>query len=229
MKIRYQGLILLLGLFAASGRADLVNGSVSSPAISDASSMNVSSDLDQGWHAWSASLYDLSENDIWSTWLINQPGCWFGQIFTDNHATYGDVMLKFDVTYMGANIRSAMFQYALYGTDSTDASTTAFALNTDSNPAGPAWTPVSSGAVSTPDEGLYQAKMTSSGTAYQYLAVRFRFTGMTSGRGTDYATAVDNISVASNHSVIPEPAAVTLIGLGGIVTLFANRLGRRNR
>ena len=229
MKNKCQVLSLLLGVFIASSHASIVNGSVDSPSMYDANSINVSSDLDQGWHARSAALYDLSENDIWSTGLINQPGYWFGQIFTDNHATYGDVMLEFEVTYMGANIRSAMLQYAIYGTDSTNASATAFALNTDSNPAGSAWALVNSGAVSTPEEGLYQTNMTFSGTAYQYLAVRFRFTGTTSGRGTDYATAVDNIAIKSDHSVVPEPAAIALVGLGGVVVLVANRFGRRTR
>lgn len=229
VKIRCRGLILLLGLFAASGRTDVVNGSVDSPAICDAFSINVAADLDHGWHARAVSFYDLSYQDIWSAQLMDQPGYWFGQIFTDNHATYGDVLLEFAVTYMGANIRSAMFQYALYGTDSTDASATAFALNTDSDPAGTAWTLIGDGSVSAPEAGSYQANLGFVSTGYKYLGVRFRFAGTTSGRGTDYATAVDNISISSNHSVIPEPAAVALIGVGGIVTLVANRFSRRNR
>jgi hypothetical protein len=43
------------------------------------------------------------------------------------------------------------------------------------------------------------------------------------GRGTDYATAIDNISV---HAV-PEPAAIALLGLGCIVTLLASRIVRK--
>ena len=210
--------IILIGLFLisfrGSARAEVINGQLNDEILYDANSINVESDVDQGWHARSASLYDLSYNDIWSTGLMNQPGYWFGQIFTDNYATYGDGALSFKVTFIGRD-DGAMFQYAIFGTDETNASSTALALNTDSNPTGSAWTTISSGAIATSRIRDYQVNF-SMDEKFKYLGVRFRFTGNTGGD-----TAVDNISV------IPEPAAIGLISLGGIVTLVTNRLKRK--
>lgn len=221
--------VLCLGMSVSLCRAGLVNGSVDVVTMHEAASINVSSDLNEGWHAWSASIYDLTEHDIWSTWLINQPEYWFGQIFSDNRTTYGSGHLSFDVTYMGVNIRAPAFEYAIFGTDSTNAQTTALSLNVNSNPAGSAWTLINSGAVSVPAEGSYAANINFGNTTYQYFGVRFRFAGTTYGRGTDYATAVDNISLVSDHAAVPEPAAVTLLGLGGVITLAVGRLGRKVR
>jgi hypothetical protein len=213
---------ILLGLSAISASAGIVNSAVSVHELYDAGSINVSSDLDQGWHAKAADLYDLSESDIWASWLMNQPEYWFGQIYSDHYVTAGEVDLDFTVNYMGLNIKSPEFRYEIYGTDSADSLTTALALNTTSNHVGSAWTLLSKGSVSTPTAGAYQATLNFS-AGYEYLAVRFRFNGSTMGRGTDYATAIDNISV---HAV-PEPAAIALLGLGCIVTLLASRIVRK--
>ena len=213
---------ILLGLSAASSFAGIINGSVSVHEFYDAGSMNVSSDLDQGWHAKSADLYDLSESDIWATSLMNQPEYWFGQIYSDHYVTAGEVDLDFTVNYMGWNIKNPEFRYEIYGTDSADSLTTALALNTTSNHVGSAWTLLSKGSVATPTTGSYQADLNFS-AGYEYLAVRFRFNGSTLGRGTDYATAIDNISI----NAVPEPTAIALLGFGCIVTMLASRIIRK--
>lgn len=226
MKQIHRILIILVGLSAFVGRAGLVNGSVDVSTIYNANSINVSSDLDQGWHARDTSLYDLSMNDIWFGGLTYQPGYWFGQIYTDNYATHGVVKFSFDVTYMGANIQSPCMQYTIFGANSTDLSQTALALNVDAAPAGTAWTLICSGSISTPSTNSYAADIDFGNSGYKYIGVRFRFSGLPKGRGIDYATAVDDISIVAKHDVVPEPAAVALVGLGGIVTLIATRLGR---
>jgi len=226
MKLKWLGCVLLFGISVSTGSAGVVNGAVDAVILHDAASINVASDLDEGWHAWSASIYDLTEHDIWSTWLINQPDYWFGQIFTDQYTTYGVGSFSFDVTYMGGNIKSPMFEYAIFGTDSTNASNTALTLNANANPAESAWSLISGGTVSTPAAGSYQADINFGDTAYKYLGIRFRFAGTTCGRGTDYATAVDNISVIADHAIVPEPAAIALAGLGGVIMLVVKRVGR---
>ncbi len=204
--------------------AGLINGSVDNPILSNADSINVSADLDQGWHARSASLYDLSLNDIWFGGLTYHPGYWLGQIYTDNYATRGDVQLCFEVTYMGENIQSPQLEYTIFGVNVTDISQTALALNVDETPAGSAWNLLSSGYVSTPSTNCFTVDLDLGDTAYKYIGVRFRFAGTTKGRGTDYATAIDNISI----DTIPEPSAIALIGLGGIIALGVVRV-QRNR
>jgi hypothetical protein len=202
--------------------AELVNGRFDSPVLYDANLMSVSSDLNQGWHAKSASLYDLSESDLWATWLMNQPTYWFGQIYADHYVTAGNVDLDFTVNYMGRNILNPEFRYEIYGTDSTDALTTSLALNTESNHVGSAWTLLSKGSVATPTAGDYHTNLTFS-AGYQYIGVRFRFNGSAAGRGTDYAIAADNFSIES----IPEPAALAMISLGGFVAMITHRLIRK--
>jgi hypothetical protein len=219
-------LIILVGLSALVCRAGLVNGSVDVSTIYDANSINVSSDLDQGWHARDTSLYNLSMNDVWFGGFMYQPGYWFGQIYTDNYATHGVTKFSFDVTYMGANIQSPCMQYTIFGANSTDLSQTALALNVDEAPAGPAWTAICSGSISTPSTNSYVAELDFGDSGYKYIGVRLRFSGTPVGRGIDYATAVDDISVVAKHDVVPEPAAMALAGLGGIITLIATRLGR---
>lgn len=213
---------LLLGVSVTFSYAGIINSSVSIHELYDAGSINVSSDLDEGWHAKSADLYDLAESDIWATSLMNQPEYWFGQIYSDHYVTTGEVDLDFTVNYMGLNIKSPEFRYEIYGTDSADSLTTALALNTTSNHVGSAWTLLSKGSVSTPTAGSYQTSLNFS-AGYEYLAVRFRFNGSTLGRGTDYATAIDNISI----NAVPEPTAIALLGLGCIVTMLASRIVRK--
>ncbi|NOU36002.1 MAG: PEP-CTERM sorting domain-containing protein [Kiritimatiellaceae bacterium] len=226
MEIKRLYYILALNATVFSGYAEVVNGSVDSPTIYDANSISVSSDLDQGWHARSASFYDLSINDIWFGGLTYQPGYWFGQIYTDNSATTNTIELSFDVTYMGANIQTPKLQYTIFGANVTDISQTALALNVDDAPAGSAWTLIGNGSVTTPSIGSYATEVDFGAEGYKYIGVRFRFSGTTKGRGIDYATAVDNISLAPN-SVIPEPAVIGLLGIGGIVTLVARRIARK--
>jgi hypothetical protein len=226
VKLVHRLLIILVGVSAFASRAGLVNGSVDVSTIYNANSINVSSDLDQGWHARDTSLYDLvSMNDIWFGGFMYQPGYWFGQIYTDNYVTRDVATFSFDVTYMGANIQSPCMQYTIFGANITDLSQTALALNVDEAPAGPAWTPISSGSISTPAVNSYTAEIDFGDSGYKYIGVRFRFSGTPKGRGIDYATAVDNISIVN---VVPEPAAVALAGLGGVVTLIAVRIGRKN-
>jgi hypothetical protein len=88
---------------------------------------------------------------------------------------------------------------------------------------GSAWTAISSGCVATPSVNSYTAEIDFGDRGYKYIGVRFRFSGTPKGRGIDYATAVDNLSI----DAIPEPAALALISLGGVVTLIASRLGRK--
>ena len=220
--------MLLLGVIIPPCYTDVVNGNVNTDIIYDASRINVSSDLDQGWHARSASLYDLSYHDIWSTSLMNQSGYWVGQIFSDNYDTHDIAQLSFDINYVGKNIQFPTFQYTIFGTDATDVSNTSLVLDADSNPAGSAWALIGSGSVSTPSNGNYEVHMDLGSSTYKYMSVRFRFTGTTIGRGTDYATAVDNVSFVNDSISVPEPAVIGLIGIGGIITLAANRL-KRNR
>lgn len=205
-------------LLATSLWADVVNGSVDVEVIYDATSINVADDLDIGWSAYSASEYDLSYGDIWSTGLVTQDGYWFGQIYTDNYLTYGNGSLTFDVTVIGARDNS-MFEYAIYGTDSADSSTTTFSLNTDASPvgAGTAWTLLDSGSIATAQQTGYEEGLNFGSTAYKYLAVRFRFSG---DQGGD--AAVKNISV------VPEPATIGLLCIGCVLTLTTSRI-RRNR
>lgn len=226
MKLAHRILIILVGMSAFAGRAGLVNGSADVSTIYNSNSINVSSDLDQGWHARDTFFYDLSMNDIWFGGFMYQPGYWFGQIYTDNYATRDVVKFSFDVAYMGANIQSPCMQYTIFGVNMTDLSQTALALNVDEAPAGPAWTSISSGSISTPSTNSYAAELNFGDSGYKYIGVRFRFSGLPVGRGIDYATAVDNISIVN---VVPEPAAMALTGLGGIITLIATRLGRKNR
>jgi len=228
MKSRWLWCILPL-MCGFTGYSEIVNSSIDTAVLYDAGSMNVSSDLDQGWHAWTASVYDLSEHDIWSTGLMSQSCYWFGQIFTDQHTTFGSGSIEFDVTYMGSNIKLPVFEYAVFGTDETNAVTTALSLNVCPDPAGPAWTLISRGSVSVPTAGNYHASINFGDSTYNYLGVRFRFSGTTSGRGTDYATAVDNIFLTADDNVIPEPAAISLVGLGCIVVFISSRFVRQCR
>lgn len=213
MEIKRTCLILLLGALAASGYADVVNGQVDDQILYDASSINVADDLDIGWSAYAASEYDLSVNDIYSpAGFLATDGYWVGQIYTDNYQTYGNGTLSFDISYLTRGLTSSMFKYAIYGTDSTDSTDTAFSLTAESSPAGSAWTEIASGEVAIPSANSYEANFTSD--AYKYLAVRFRFSGPAPNPG---GLAADNISV------VPEPAAIGLLALGGITTLIMNR------
>jgi len=215
--------ILALGLLLApSIWADVENGDFSSNSLTDDSSINVADNLDDGWLASSASLYDLSESDIYRSTELTTASSWFGQIYTDNGSTYGTGTLEFDVNFFN-DLTGGMFEYAVYGTDSTDSTATSFALNTDGSPlgSGSAWTLLDSGSVSiTGTMTDHQETLNMGSTSYDYLAVRFKMSAATAGRASGMST--DNISV------IPEPATIGLLCIGCLLTLTTSRI-RRNR
>ena len=218
MKFRWLQIVCIVCLSGFTCQADVVNGSFDSPVIYDASSINVSSDSDQGWHAYASSYYTVSSyNDLEIDGLMESSGYWFGQIYTDDYFTYGNGVLSFDVTLWPRGITGAMFEFEIYGTDSTDMTDTALLLNADSSVAGSAWTFLDSGYESVSNIGSHQTSLTFGSTAYKYLGVRFRFTG---SNPSDANYAVDNISV------VPEPAAAMLVGLGGFVALIGSRIFR---
>lgn len=218
MKSKHHLTFLFAVAATASVYAELINGGFDQAAVRDAETMNVAADLDQGWCAKEASLYDLSESDLWTTWLMIQPTYWFGQIYADHCVTVGDVDLDFTVNYMGRNIQNPELRYEIYGTDSTDVQTTLLALNSESNHVGSAWTLLSKGAIATPSEGDYSTDLNFS-AAYKYIAVRFRVNGGVVGRGTDYAFALDNFSIRA----VPEPAVILLLATGCMTTLLVRR------
>ena len=218
--------ILALGLLLAPAIwADVENGDFSSNTLAEASTINVADDVDDGWSAYAASEYDLSEGDIYrDDNNVTTAGSWFGQIFTDNHSTYGEGTLEFDITWIN-DLSGAMFNYAIYGTDSTDSTATSFALNTDGNPlgSGSAWNLLDSGSISISEIMTdHQEDLNLGSTSYDYIAVRFSFDAPRASSRQPGSIAADNISV------IPEPATIGLLCIGCVLTLTTSRI-RRNR
>ncbi len=220
MKMK-KHLILLLSLIIASASfADVANGDFSVDSVADASSINVANHLDIGWSAHAASEYDLQYEDMDSPFTAES---WFGQIFTDNGATYGAATLEFDISYFN-DITSAMFSYAIYGTDSTDEAATSLSLNTDGNPLGPgtAWTLLDSGSMSVTGTSENHQENFNMSTAYDYIAIRFSF-------DVSGSTTRDSGIAADNISVVPEPATIGLLGIGGALMLVTSRIHRRKK
>ncbi len=208
-------IFLCFVLASASIQAGLVNGGITNGStLLEASSLNVSSDLDIGWSAYASSEYDLGYGDIYLNQNLHTDGHWFGQIYTDNSQTYGSGTLSFDISYLTRSLQNiSMFRYAIYGTDSTNSTDTLFSLTAETDPTGSAWTEVVSGETALSGTGSHEVSFTSS--AYTYLAVRFRFSASSTPENAGMG--------ATNFSVVPEPHTIGLLGIGCILTLLANR------
>lgn len=223
MKIKQIIYVLLPALTALASFAEINDSSFDSGVLYDATSINITDDVDEGWHAYSAEEYDATQYDLWSDELMDKSGYWFGQIFTTDDLTYDNQVLRFNVTYMGIDIQSPLLEYAIYGTDSTDAEGTELSLHDDDNviASGSDWNLLDSG-LATATLGTHDTAISLGETDYEYIAIRFRLTGSSAdGRGTDYATVIDDISLA-----VPEPVTAGLLGIGGILMLLTHRIRR---